>query len=57
MGVTANAANDLYFASSSGIFKSNNSGVGFTFVADTFNSIGGVGTDAFAINSNDSQIY
>ena len=55
IAVTANASNDLYFASSSGIFKSTNSGSSFSFISNSFNNISTIGTDAFAVNSTNNQ--
>lgn len=55
MAVTADAENEVYFASSSGIFKSINSGLNFSFVSNSFNSISGIGTDAFAVSSTNNQ--
>lgn len=47
--VTPNAPNEVYFASSSGIFKSINSGANFVFVGTA-----AFGTDAFAVNDTDN---
>lgn len=55
IAVTASAPNDLYFGSESGIFKSTNAGSNFDFVANSFNTISGIGTDAFAVNSTNNQ--
>lgn len=55
IGVTAFAVNELYFASSSGIFKSTDSGLNFNFVANSFNNNDTLGTDAFAVSSTNNQ--
>ena len=55
VAVSNNAPNTIYFASQSGIYKSTNAGLDFSFISDTFNNINNVGTDAFAVNSQNNQ--
>ena len=53
--VTPSAPNDVYFISDSGLFKSNDSGGSFSFVANSFDSIDAVGTLGFAVNSTNPE--
>lgn len=53
--VSLSSSNEVYFISSSGLYKSNNSGTSFAFVSNSFNQISNIGTDAFAVNSLNSQ--
>ncbi|MFY0672746.1 MAG: T9SS type A sorting domain-containing protein [Bacteroidia bacterium] len=55
LAVTASSPNEVFFASATGIYKSTNSGQSFSFVANAFSTLTGVGTDAFAVNSTDNQ--
>jgi hypothetical protein len=55
VAVSNNAPNTIYFASQSGIYISTNSGLDFSFISDTFNNINYIGTDAFAVNSQNNQ--
>lgn len=55
LSVTADAPDDVYLVSSTGLFKSNDSGKSFLFVADSFTNIADVGVDAFAVNSKNSK--
>ena len=55
IAVTENAPDHVYFASSSGIFKSMNSGSNFSFISNSFNNISNIGTDAFAVSSSNYQ--
>ena len=55
IAVTAAAPDNVYIISSAGLFSSVNSGASFTFVSNSFNSITDIGTDGFAVNSNNSQ--
>ena len=55
IAVTENAPDYIYFASSSGIFRSTNSGLNFSFISNSFNNISNIGTDAFAVSSSNYQ--
>ncbi len=55
MAVTANAPNELYFASNSGIFKSTDAGSSFSFISNSFTTNSLISTDAFAVNSTNNQ--
>lgn len=55
IAVTPNSANDVFFISQSGLFKSNNAGASFTFISNSFNNIPNLGDFSFAVNSNNSQ--